>query len=356
MPERAHLRVQYLRRLTDRTGLSRGGAGGDIGGLAGYDTLDNARGLRLTTRLNELGMHDDAASWAFVYLQFLFQALRDGKGFAAYREPLGEWSVETLGSFELAQAAQGLAAASASALPGVAVERADALWGRIVPDFKKIHCARTAASWLIAIAERPPAEQRKCEADADRLANWLIENCYYPIRSSEWEWFDEHVMPFDTCLPHGLWAAYSLLGESRYAQIAVTTTDFLVANLFDNDLFLGIGTRGGWPRHCSRARFDQLPSDAASMIELLCCAADVSGRRDYAALALAAKSWFNGNNIGGVAMLDDTTGGVFDALTPDGHGPCQSASSLVSYLLSAVALRRVHAVRAAANSPVIETT
>lgn len=355
MPDQAQHRLYYLRRLTDRTGLSRGALFGEPGGLAGYATLDNATALRLTTRLDRLGLHDDAGNWGAIYLQFLFQAFRGEATLLSHREALGNWSADTLGAFELAQAAQGLAAASASNLPGTTPERADALWNRLVPDLSAIRCLRTASAWLIAIAERPPAAQRKMEDTANRLAAWMVEQCYYTVRSGAWEWPDEQILPVDACLPHGLWAAYAVLGEERYGRIARTTTDFLVERLFEGGMFTGIGTRGGWSRHAGPARFDQEPAHVAATIELLCTAADVTGRADYAEHARCAQTWFDGNNLGGVCLLDDTTGGVYDALTECGHATGQGASAVVSYLLAAAALHALRPERHAGRGDLIET-
>jgi hypothetical protein len=338
MSERAHFRVQHLRRLTDRVGLLRRAEFGEPDSFSGYDTLDNGLALRLATRLFALGMHDDATAWASTYLQFLFQAFRSGTGFCAHRGPLGTWPDQMLSVAELAQVARGLAAASHSELPGVARGRADTLWNNVVPDLSGIRCPRAAAHWLLAISERPPAEQRKLEDAAARLANWLIEDCYYALRTSDWEWFDERWLPGDACLPHALWAAHTILGDQRYARVAANTTAFLIGQLFEDGLTLPVGTRGGWPRHRSKMIFDQLPSDVAATVELLAYAYDATGSAEYAEYANYAYAWFTGNNIKGLSMLDDTTGGAYDSLTAAGHAPGQGATAIVSFLLSATAI------------------
>lgn len=351
MPERAHLRVRHLRRLTDRIGLlSCGGDWGEPDAFSGYDTRDNAQGLRLAAYLNEAGIADDADAWAATYLQFMFQSLRSGQGFRAHREAMGTWTDEVVEPKELASVVWALAVASNSELPGVTRDRANALWNIALPFLATVRCPRTAARWLIAIAARPPAEQRKLEAQADRLARRLVENAYYPLRSSEWEWFDQWFLPGDACLPHGLWAAYSILGEQRYARVAAVTTDFLIEHLFEDGLFVPVGSRGTWPRHGSKAVFDQYPDDVAATVELLGYAHDVAGERAYTQYAEYAHAWFTGNNVKGISMVDDTTEGVFDALTLKGHTRGQSARAIVSFLLSAATLRRTHA----AHAPVMD--
>lgn len=345
MSERAHLRIRHLRRLTDRTGLLRGGPLGEPDHFAGYDTLDNGLGLRLAARLFQHGVHDDASAWASIYLQFLVQAFRGNAALSVHREPLGTWSQDVLAPHELAQIARAVAVASASGLPSAATSRADALWRNLLPDLTTIRCPRAAAHWLIAIAERPPSEQRRLESIADRLASWMVEECYYALRTSDWEWFDERWLPGDPCLPHGLWAAYSVLGEQRYARVAETTTCFLVENLFEDGLLVPVGTRGGWPRHCGKVVFDQIPADVAATVELLACACDASGREDFADHARLAHAWFTGSNVKGITMLDDTTEGVYDALTATGHATGQGARAVASFLLSAVAMRDTHVAR-----------
>ncbi len=356
MPERAHLRMRHLRRLTDRVGvLSRGEYDGPDR-FAGYDTVDNGLALRLATRLFGLGVHDDASAWASIYLQFLLQAYRSREGFSAHREALGTWSPNVLPPRDLAEVARGLAVASNSDLPAIARGRADTLWNNTLPDFSAIRCPRAAATWLIAIGERPPAEQRKIEDVADRLATWIVEDCYYAVRAGDWEWFDDRVLSGDACVPHGLWAAHAILGEQRYARVAAVMTGFWMEHLFDEDRFMPVGTRNGWPRHGNKAVFDQLPLDIMRTVELLACAYDITGSGEYAERAACAHRWFTGNNVGNVCMLDDTTDGVYDVLTAEGHGPGQGATALVSFLLSAVAVRSVHSTRVAHAKTVLRAT
>jgi uncharacterized protein YyaL (SSP411 family) len=342
MPERAHLRTQHLRRLTDRIGLlHRAGPGGEPDRFAGYDTVENARALHLTTQLHAMGLRDDAAHWAQTYLQFLFQAFRDGRGFCAQRAASGNWSDDTVSPRGYAEIAAALAAAAASTLPGILARRADTLLANARPDLHPVRCPRAAAAWLIAFAHHTPAEQRKHEEAANKLARSLVEDRYYPLRSADWEWFDEWCLPCDALLPHGLWAAYTILGEERYARVARATTRFLIENLFEDGLLLPVGTDGGWPRHGSRAMFDQDPRDVTALAQLLATAADTDGDAEAAEYARFALAWFTGNNVKGLRMLDDTTGGVYDALTRVGHADTQSAAAILSYLAAVGALRNV---------------
>jgi len=345
MLERAYLRVQHLRHLTDRNGLLRGGGFREPDGFSGYSTLDNGLALRVATRLNDLGLHDDASDWALIYLRFLFQACRVGRGFSAGRDALGHWSEETLSAAEHAQVARGLAAASAGTLPGVAIGRADALWAKVLPTFSNIACPRAAANWLIAIAERPRSEWRNYEEVADRLAGLLLDERLNAHRADDWMWFDSHLCSGDGCLPHGLWAAYSLLGQPRLARAAERATQFFAEQLFVDGVYTPVGTSQGWARHRPRPLFDQVPADVAATVELFTYAARVTGDGEYAGRAAAAHAWFTGANVLGIHMLDDTTGGVYDALSEDGHAPGQGATAIVSFLLSATALRSLETGR-----------
>lgn len=339
MSERADLRVQYLRRLTDRVGIMRRADQGEPDHFFGYDTLDNALALRLAIRLYEAGAHDDASAWAGCYMQFLFQAMREGSRFAAHREALGHWSQDTVSPVELAQIARALAGASAGDVSGLASGRARALWDRVRSSIHDLRCPRSAAHWLLAIGECPPADQRALEDAASRLAARLIEQCYYAMRDTTWEWFDARCMPGDACMPHALWTAYRVLGDERCARVAASTTEFLIDELFEDGLFLPVGSRGSWSKNCERPVFDQWPTDVAATTELLRTAHEITGDARYAQYAGYAHAWFTGNNVKGISMLDDTTGGVYDALTAVGHAEGQGAAATVSYLLSAIAMR-----------------
>src|SRR5207253_2608260 len=82
--------------------------------------------------------------------------------------------------------------------------------------------------------------------------------------------------------------------------------------------FSPIGNKGFFRRGQERARFDQQPIEAYSMVSACLEAFRVTSDRQWKLEAIRAFEWFRGRNEVGLAVYDSATGGCRDGLTPDG--------------------------------------
>ncbi|MHC4889421.1 MAG: hypothetical protein ACYTEO_08170, partial [Planctomycetota bacterium] len=226
-------------------------------------------------------------------------------------------------------------------------------WRRLLEHADDPGSPLAAANWLMAIGRLRSADPGRDLQRAKTLTSWLIEDCYYPIRSPDWEWFESQWTPTAAHIPAGLWQAYAMIGEQRYAVVAEVTTEFLIQHLFEGRVLMPVGTHGGWSKNTGKAVFDQLPSEVCSIVELLQLAEKVSGEQRYREYANFAADWFTGNNIQQIAMIDDEDGGCYDTLTITGADRNQGASAITSCLLTHAALAMPSSVTQESNNYVI---
>jgi hypothetical protein len=172
----------------------------------------------------------------------------------------------------------------------------------------------------------------RIETTADSLMAQYEKN-----NSPDWQWFDSALTYDNAVLPHALFAAGSIL-EGKFLEVAEKTSEFLLANIFNGRHFSFIGCQGWYKRGGVRAKFDQQPIEAASIVLMLSAAYDATQNNKYLTLQRKAFQWFLGENDLRIPLYDSKTKGCSDGLMSDGANPNQGAESTLSFLLSLLTL------------------
>jgi uncharacterized protein YyaL (SSP411 family) len=171
----------------------------------------------------------------------------------------------------------------------------------------------------------------------NRLTTYLI-NLYQMKHLPEWHWFEDYLTYCNGILPQAMFNVYSFNGNKKALKVGRESLDFLNDILFRKGYLNIIGNQGWYYREGKIALFDQQPVDAAS-IALACLEAyQVIGKDEYHYLATVAHKWYRGLNIHGIPLYNESTGGCYDALTEDGVNLNQGAESVLSLLLTDLAL------------------
>ena len=157
-----------------------------------------------------------------------------------------------------------------------------------------------------------------------------------------WTWFEDILTYEPGRMPLGLLYAAGLTGETRYLEAAVRVLAFLERTLYESTprarLFIPIGNGGWHPRGGERARYDQQPVDAGSLVEAYVAAEAMTGDGKYCSLARDTFAWFLGANAAGAPVYDRATGACRDGLHPLGVSRNAGAESTICYLLAYLAL------------------
>lgn len=177
----------------------------------------------------------------------------------------------------------------------------------------------------------------------DRLAAGLKNAFDPPATNREWPW-PESVLTYENALV----ARAMLIGGMRLRRPDIVSVgcrllDWLIEIQTAADGHLTtIGNRGWWPRHGARARFDQQPIEATTMMLAADAAWEATHLERYRVAAEAAYGWFLGANDAGVMVADPAEGACHDGLSPSGVNRNQGAESTLMWL---TVVERVRAMR-----------
>ena len=119
----------------------------------------------------------------------------------------------------------------------------------------------------------------------------------------------------------------------------------------DGGHFVPVGSNGFYRRGGTRARFDQQPIEAQSMISACLEAHRLTGDARWHKEAVVAFDWFMGRNDLKLPLHDAATGGCRDGLHQDRVNQNQGAESTLAFLLSLVEMRLAENIIPAVDVP-----
>lgn len=330
------IKLDYLRTLTDDTGLLQHGKYSIPDRKNGYTTDDNARALIVALQHHNLFNDRESANLAGTYLEFLHYVQReDGKfhNLVDYRRNFldEEGSEDSHG-----RALWGCGYTLNAKIYHNVKKLAKELFEKSINwslDFKSFRARVYAIFGLCHYYSRYP--QPDILEKMKLLLRPLVE--VYERESSksqEWKWFEPYLTYDNARLSQAFFCLYEITKEKKYLQIALESLDFLSKLLFVNGRLVLIGQEKWYQKNGKRSLYDQQPIDAAAMVDLNIQAYRVTKNKKYRENALFSFEWFLGRNIQNVSLYDEQTGACFDGLTPEGVNLNQGAESTISYLLA----------------------
>ena len=348
------INLEHLRRMTDRTGLLQHAVFNIPDRTHGYCTDDNARALVLTVSAQHLPPGDDElASMSACYLGFLTHAFnRSTARFRNFMSYDRSW-METEGSED----SQGRALWALGVTVGRAPDKgqlaaATSLFNLALPAAETFTHPRAAALALIGI--NAYLSRFAGSTGARRVAKLLAGRILREFRKNatdDWYWFEDILTYDNGKLAQALVTTGTLLENTRMVEAGVKTLEWLTEVQFTGGTFRPIGNDGWYRKDEHRARFDQQPLEAQSMIEAYIAAYTATGEERWVDLAGQTFQWYLGQNDLGAPLWDRKTGACYDGLGPEGPNLNQGAESTLAWLLSLAdmhRLRATHSVRSAA--------
>lgn len=349
------LRLDHLERMTDDVGLLQHAVFTVPNRHEGYTTDDNARALAAAVLMEHLG--DAAAAGARLaprYLAFLWHAFDHATG--RFRNVLGydrRWRDEVGSEDAHARALWALGLALGRSTDAGLRGAAGRLFEQALP--AAAACTSPRAWALIALAgcEYLRAFGGDCLARhlVEQMTDRLLES-YRAHRTEQWCWFEDVVAYANGLLPHALLAAGAALGRPEATAAGLETLEWLYRlQQAPDGHFVPVGSQGFYRRGGERARFDQQPLEAQTMIGAALAAYRATGDRRWWRRAERIFGWFLGFNDLGLALYDPSTGGCRDGLHPDRVNQNQGAESTLAFVLALLDLRLAeHVVEQAERS------
>ena len=326
--------LNHIKRLTDDTGLYQHARFIIPYRKEGYCTDDNARAVMVMARYYALHPQPEALRLFDTYLSFILHSQkRDGsiRNFMNFDRTWrkGEPSTDALGRVLWAL---GTITAKPPSPPYLHI--AAECFDKSIRHLQE-HPSRGIAYSILGMCDYlkqfPDAGdiRQKLETAAEQLVADNEKNGF-----PDWQWF-EHKLTYDNgVLPHALFVAGLVLNNNKYLEVAQKTCEFLLTNTFNGEHFSFIGCHGWYERGRARAKFDQQPIEAASMVLMLRAAYNATKDSKFARLQRKAFDWFLGANDLHIPLYDFASKGCSDALTPDGVNVNQGAESVLSFLVA----------------------
>ena len=221
--------LDHLDRMTDSTGLIQHAIYTVPRRESGYTTDDNARALRLCTRLWCQRPEDRMLSRVTGYLSLLEYARRPGGGFHNLLSYQRHW-LDTDGDGDCqGQAVRALAEVLGSSLPDDYRTLARELIEAVLPTLADLRSLRAQAYVILAWGHLRTAGVKTVEpleSVAWSAAQRLVE-CYHRSHRPNWPWFESRMTYANAVLPHALFVAAQCWPKETFLEVAEASFAFL---------------------------------------------------------------------------------------------------------------------------------
>jgi len=335
------MKIDYLQAFTDDTGIFQHAKYSIPKRNEGYTTDDNARALIAVVKYQQLRNSSELTPLIRVYLSFLNHMQRPDGGFHNYLSYERTY-LDVEGSEDSAgRALWACGCTLNSSVPKELQMVARDLFERGLSMMSKAICLRFHAALLLGLYEchqAMPADRLR--GYAKKLGDIFVQRFQDQARD-DWQWFEPYLTYDNARLPQALFAAYRLVEEPKFLEVAERSMEFLLKTQRVENVFVPIGNDGWYNRGGNRPLYDQQPLEAAATVEAAVDGYYITKNRDYLEAAELAFGWFLGQNSRGVMVYNPQTGGCYDGISQQCVNLNQGAESSICYLLARLKLEEV---------------
>ena len=327
------IKLDFLRAITDDTGIFQHSKFGTPNRLEGYTTDDNARALIALTRYCQIKGNSESGRLIDTYLSFLLHMqIADGRmhNFLSYDRSFldDEGSEDCVGRVLWA-----CGFVIDSELPVEKRLLAKEIFDRAFRWACFFRSPRADASALLGLCHyhRAYPNDHNLPENIQTLADRLVKY-YENTRSSDWRWFEPYLTYENSRLPQALFEAYLETKKAEFLRVAEESLNFLLEVQISDNKLVPVGNKGWYLKGKSRAMYDQQSVEAASMTEAVMSAYRATGNLHYKEMAYTVFGWFLGRNTKNAFVYNSATGGCYDGITEEGLNLNQGAEANVCYL------------------------
>jgi hypothetical protein len=333
------IKLDFLRVLTDDTGLLQHSKFAVPTRKEGYTTDDNARALIACISHHEFFGDNKVEKLIDTYLSFLLYMQRtDGRlhNLLSYDRKFVD---DTSSEDPIGRTIWACGKCLDSILPTekklLAKEVFDKAFGWISV-FKAPRAKAFSILGLYHYQRAYPQDQNTLQ-NMKAMGNQLLE--YYDHESSDkWSWFESYLTYANGRLPQALFLVYDCTKEKKYLKVAKQSLDFLLKVQSINDVFVPIGNQGWYRKDGERAIYDQQSLEAACMVDATLAAFKSTNEEKYCKAAYDIFNWFLGRNSAELMVYNPETSGCHDGITPSGLNLNEGAEATVTYLMARLEL------------------
>jgi hypothetical protein len=352
------LRSEYLRRLTDDTGIFQHTKFGIPDRSKGYTTDDNARALIAAVMLHRNSKDDSWINLISTYLSFVHHAQNEDGSYRNFMDYNRNF-IEDIGSDDcLGRCTWALGfALSEPSVPDNLHNSCKYMINQALPRIAELRSPRAMAYAIVGLSSLLetkkslsyvfpyPYVENSVEASEFlpyKVISDLVEEMadrlqvqYDQYDRSDWHWFEDSITYGNAMLPWALFKASRISGRIDLQHTAKSSLDFLASLTFTPDgYFKPIGSNGWLVRGEDAALHDEQPIEACEMLLTFHEAYEILGSPSYLNQANLCLDWFHGRNSSKQSMIDPQTGGCYDGIHASGLNLNQGSENIISYCIA----------------------
>jgi hypothetical protein len=352
------LRSEYLRRLTDDTGIFQHTKFGIPDRSKGYTTDDNARALIAAVMMHGNSQDESWIELISTYLSFVHHAQNEDGSFRNFMD-YNRTFMEDIGSedclgrclwalgFMLSQPSvpdnlhNSCRYMINQALPRVAALRSPRAMAYAIVGLSSLLETKASLNYAFPYpyVEKSEAASRFLPHKAIRE---LVEEMADRLQAQfkhydrpDWHWFEDSITYGNAMLPWALFKASRISGRADLHHTAKTSLDFLASlTITSEGYFKPIGSNGWLVRGEGAALYDEQPIEASEMLLAFHEAYEILGSPSYLYQANLCMEWFHGRNSSNHSMIDPQTGGCYDGIHANGLNLNQGSENIISYCIA----------------------
>lgn len=332
------LSLNHVVRMTDDTGIIQHATYSVPARGTGYCVDDNSRALIVALRAHRFSASPRTARLMVVYLSYLESSQKsDGRfrNFMQYNRQIEshDGSDDCMGRalWALGECARWAPERGLRRLATQMFERA-LHWA---PGFGPRGKATTILGLDAFIARAPDHEEARYIVG--HLSDQLVQR-YRAEADAVWRWFEPDVTYDNALIPLALFRAHEITRDPSSLVVARQSLSFLERLCFEGGYLNLVGNEGWHRRGSHRAMADEQPIDAAAFVLAFRGAYMATGNPHYRRRMRESFEWFLGRNRLATPLYDSTTSGCRDALGRHEVNENQGAESVLSFLLSLLAV------------------
>jgi glycosyltransferase involved in cell wall biosynthesis len=343
--ELPELKLDHMNILTDDAGILQHATYNIPERFHGYCTDDNSRALLVTAMGQKYSLSHrinfDALSNR--YLSFLQHAFNGENGrFRNFMTYSRQWMEEVGSEDSHARAVWGLGRAVELLENPGHIAMSTKLFKPAIKAVERFESPRAIAFALVGMHAYLHRFSGDSEVRGIRevIANRLF-NRFSEYATKTWPWLERSLNYANGKLPHALLLCGQWMQRNDMIDMGLQSLTWLLSIQTENDHFAPVGNDGWYEQGGHRARFDQQPIEANSMIEACIEAYNVTRDKSWFDKAVMCFNWYLGHNDLNMPLYNPKSGGCRDGLMADGINQNEGAESTLAWLLSLMTMQNL---------------
>ncbi len=305
---------------------------------SGYTLDDNARALvSMCMHYKQTG---DASDLAYIhtYFNFIKYCQQEEGNFLNYVDKDKRFTAMNATNLDDANGraiwALGYLTSLTEIIPAKMIVEASAVIDKALPRIALVHSPRALAFAIKGLFCYHAGYNLSGQVSLiQTLAKRLVE-MFRHESTEEWNWFESYLTYANSILPESLLYAYLLTGDTTYKKIALSSFNFLLSKIFNENGIEVISNKTWMKKGEPTGQFGEQPIDVAYTILTLSIFHEVFQKEVYLDKMDIAFNWFLGNNRLKQIIYNPCTGGCYDGLEEHNINLNQGAESTISYLMA----------------------